>query len=138
MNPVNSLRSIILTWPALIKKARKHVEEVQDKINQGVKSRRRTIFHEILDPNTNTASVLPTVDDVTGEAFTICVAASDTTGNTLTTATYQLIRNPQLYEALRRELRQAFPDPDQRFPYAKLEKLPYLTGVVKEAQRPVV
>jgi cytochrome P450 len=108
---------------------------VQDNINQGVKPGRRTIFHNLLDPELIAGSNVPTVDDMAGEAFSMCVAASDTTGNALTTATYQLIRNTKIYGLVKGELRRAFPDPNQRFPYATLEKLPYLTGVVKEAQR---
>lgn len=119
----------------LVKKTANHVREAQDNIKKGIKSGRRTIFHNLLDPNFNKASNLPTVDDMAGEAFSMCVAASDTSGNAMTTATYHLIRNPQVCALLRRELSAAFPDPNQRFPYAKLEKLPYLTGVVKEAQR---
>jgi len=75
------------------------------------------------------------VDDVTGEAFSICVAASDTSANALTTATYHLIQNPTLYKKLRDELRENFSSPNERLPFAQLEKLPYLTGVVKETQR---
>jgi cytochrome P450 len=118
-----------------VQKAKNNVQEVQNNINNGIKPERRTIFHELLDPELNTTSKLPTVDDLAGQAFSISVAASDTSGNAMTVATYYVIHNPEIYKSLTEELQLAFPDPNERFPYTKLEKLPYLTGVVKEAQR---
>lgn len=74
------------------------------------------------------------------EAFNMCVAAADTTGNAMTVATYHVIINPNIYERLTGELEEAFPDPDAaagktQLPYSALEKLPYLTAVIKEGQR---
>jgi len=116
-------------------KAKKNVQDVQDKINSGVKSQRSTIFHSLLDPNLNTAPRLPTVDDMAGQAFSFCVAASDTAGNAMTTATYYTITKPEIYDALKKELRGASNDPNQLLGFTDLEALPYLTGVIKEALR---
>jgi len=45
------------------------------------------------------------------------------------------VTHPDIYQKLRKELLGAFPDPDQPIPFTELEKLPYLTGVVKEGLR---
>ncbi|KAH8901291.1 cytochrome P450 [Thozetella sp. PMI_491] len=118
-----------------LKKSRKNVQATQYKIDQGVKPIRRTIFHNLLDPPLNTGPGLLTVDDMESHAFSLCVAASDTVGNALTVASYSLMRNTEIHELLKRELRHTFPDPTQRLSYAKLEKLPCLSGLLKEAQR---
>ena len=69
------------------------------------------------------------------EAFSICAAASDTTGNAMTVAAYHVITNPAIYARLRKELLAKFPDSESEIGYVELEKLPYLTGVVKEGLR---
>ncbi len=69
------------------------------------------------------------------EAFSLCTAASDTTGNAMTVATFHLLQNPLMLAALQAELREAFPEPTDKLPYTTLEKLPYLSSVIKEGQR---
>lgn len=69
------------------------------------------------------------------EAFSICAAASDTTGNALTVAVYHVVTNPAIYANLRAELLERFPKDDEALRFTELEKLPYLTGVVKEGLR---
>ena len=69
------------------------------------------------------------------EASDLCVAASETVGNAMTVATYHVITNPEIYANLRKELIEAFPDPSAEIGFAALEKLPYLTGVIREGQR---
>ncbi len=70
-----------------------------------------------------------------GEAFAICTAASDTTGNAMTVAAYHVITSPQIYAKLKAELTEAFPEGTSGMSFTMLERLPYLTGVVKEGQR---
>jgi cytochrome P450 len=69
------------------------------------------------------------------EAFDFLTAASDTAGNAMTVATHHVITNPQIYERVKRELRSRFPDPNAKLDFTELEKLPYLTAVVKEGLR---
>lgn len=111
------------------------MEDVQLRIERGIKPRRKTIFHNLLDPELNLTGQLPTTDYMADEAFSLGAAASDTSGNVMTVATYHTIKNPQIYESVKRELREAFPDPTQRLAFKDLEKLPYLGGIVKEGQR---
>jgi hypothetical protein len=42
------------------------------------------------------------------------------------TATYNVLKNPEITAALRKELLEAFPDPDAKLDFVKLERLPYL------------
>lgn len=62
-------------------------------------------------------------------------------GGTLTTswamslATFHLLNRPDTLRKLRDELFEAIPNPNEPLPLSKLESLPYLGGVVKEALR---
>jgi len=62
-------------------------------------------------------------------------AASDTVGATLVAAAYGVYGNPEIYQKVLAELTEAFPDPNVKLDFLKLEKLKYLTAVVKEALR---
>ena len=114
------------------------MQSVQNNMNEGVTPRRPTIFYELLNPELNPTKQPPQTEVIVDEAWGICVAASDTTGNAMTVATYHAITNPEIQEALKRELRSRFPDPNQQLTYTELEKLPYLTGIVKEGLRQVL
>jgi cytochrome P450 len=53
----------------------------------------------------------------------------------MTMTSYHVISNQDIYRTLTAELDRAFPDPTARLDYATLEKLPYLTAVIKEGLR---
>lgn len=93
-------------------------------------SSRRTIFHQLLDPNVTEGHIVPSVDDLKDEAYIIVAAAADTTGNAMTIAAYNSISNDGIYHTLTTELKKAFPDPDARLDFALLEKLPYLVSLL--------
>lgn len=72
------------------------------------------------------------------EAQLIIGAGLSTTGWALSVATYYILSNPEVLAKLRKELKDAIPEIDRSNPTAalewtELEKLPYLTGVNKEA-----
>jgi cytochrome P450 len=110
---------------------------VNEQFKAGIKPNRRTIFHELLDPSStdDETSSPPSFERLYGEALSFCTAAADTTGNAMEMAAYHVVTNPDIYRELKKELRDAFPDPSVDLDYTTLEKLPYLTGVVKEGQR---
>ncbi|KAK4447336.1 cytochrome P450 [Podospora aff. communis PSN243] len=119
-------------------RGRRIVQEIHGKVEKGVKPRRRTIFHNLLDPEVKIAGhQRPSVENMAEEAFAILIAASDTTGNAMTVAAYHVITNPRVYAKLMAELTEAFPVGDglNNMSFAQLERLPYLTGVVKEGLR---
>ena len=72
--------------------------------------------------------VVPTVDELKDEATAFFGAAADTTGSAMTVAMHHVVSNPKIYTRLMRELEEAFPDPNAKLEYMKLEPLPYLVS----------
>ncbi|KAL4866207.1 hypothetical protein BDV12DRAFT_173276 [Aspergillus spectabilis] len=74
------------------------------------------------------------------EAQLLIGAGLATTGWALTVGTFYLLSNPKVLSRLRRELDDALPNfnpnnPSASLEWTELEKLPYLTAVIKEAVR---
>ena len=44
----------------------------------------------------------------------------------MTVSAYNVVNNPEMYGKLTAELKDAFPNPDEKLEFVKLEKLPYL------------
>jgi cytochrome P450 len=135
--PSSIVREPPLRANRLKQRTREYVMEVYKQFEAGIKPKRRTIFHELLDPATVDEETWdrPSVESLSGEALSICTAAAETAGNAMETAAYHVVTNQHIYDALKKELRDAFPDPNADLDFTTLEKLPYLTGVVKEGQR---
>lgn len=72
--------------------------------------------------------MVPSVEDIKDEAYTIMLAAADTTGSTMATIARYLTSNPEIYQKLVAELKEAYPDPEQKMEFLTLEKLPYLVS----------
>jgi hypothetical protein len=85
-----------------------------------------TIFQDLLTPDPDHGYVVPTVDQLKDEAYSILGAAADTSGNAMTVSAYEVVSDPAMYKKLTAELRRAFPDPKARLDFVTLEKLPYL------------
>jgi cytochrome P450 len=66
------------------------------------------------------------VDQLTDDAFIIVAAASDTTGNAMTVAAYNIVSSHTIYDKLKKELGEKFPDGNAKLDFVTLEKLPYL------------
>ena len=79
--------------------------------------------------------MVPNLEDLTDEMFTILTAAADTSGHAMAIITYHVVSNPGIYRTLTSELKEAFPDRTTDLEYLTLEKLPYLTAVIKEGLR---
>ncbi|KFY83897.1 hypothetical protein V500_09804 [Pseudogymnoascus sp. VKM F-4518 (FW-2643)] len=108
---------------------KKEIDEGRDKLKH------QTIFHQLLDPDASEGHVVPNVEGLTEEMFTILTAGGETTGHAMTVITYYVLSNPDIYEKLVSELKMAFPNKKTNLEYLKLEKLPYLTSVIKEGLR---
>ncbi|ETS76939.1 hypothetical protein PFICI_10813 [Pestalotiopsis fici W106-1] len=80
---------------------------------------------------------LTELDDTSliAEATDILVAGSDTTATTLAVALYQLTHIPEVYAALKHEIRNADLKTPEDFDLTRLEQFPYLSATVKEALR---
>ncbi|KAK2747805.1 hypothetical protein FQN57_001835 [Myotisia sp. PD_48] len=115
--------------------SRVQINRVKASLDREEKPRRPTIFHQLLDPEFMKGEQVPTVEQLKDEAYIIVAAAADTTGNAMTIAAYNVVTNPEIYKRLTQELVQAFPNPDAEMDFLTLEKLPYLTGVIKEGLR---
>ncbi|KYK59874.1 hypothetical protein DCS_01008 [Drechmeria coniospora] len=93
-----------------------------------------TIFHEMLS-----SKLLPaeekTPTRLAQEGQILVQGGTLTTSWTLTMAIFHLLHQPDKLRRLRDELFEAMPEPDEAVPLARLEKLPYLRAVVKEALR---
>lgn len=125
---------------ALQAKCSEQIEEVRQRMKDGKLSQadqegRPTIFTTLLDPEKQDGHPVPSTWELKDEAFSVVAAAADTTGNAMTIAAYHVMSNPSIYKKLREELTQAFPNANQEIKYIELEKLPYLTGVIKEGLR---
>ncbi|PWY94921.1 cytochrome P450 [Aspergillus sclerotioniger CBS 115572] len=115
--------------------SRRQICKVKDAVDRGEKGSRSTIFHQLLHPEAAEGHVVPTVEELKDEAYIMVAAAADTTGNALTIAIYNVVRSPEIYRQLTEELQQTFPDSEGPIDFVVLEKLPYLTAVIKEALR---
>jgi cytochrome P450 len=111
------------------------VVNVKEDIANGVKPDRKTIFHTLLDADAEDGRKVRSTQNLADEAMSITSAAADSTGNAISYAVYSVMTTPGVKERVTEELKRSFPDPCSRLDLVSLEKLPYLTGVIKEAQR---
>ncbi|KAH9177359.1 cytochrome P450 [Lactarius sanguifluus] len=95
----------------------------------------KIIYHSLLDPDANKGRPLPSRLSLWHEAQALFGAGSDTIAVAATTASYHILHNPEIQQRLVNELRTAWPDLEEVPRYEVLEKLPYLTAVVKEGIR---
>lgn len=86
---------------------------------------RKTIFHELLTADPNIGYVVPPLDHLKIETFVVLGASSDTTGNAMKVATYEVVSGPEMYRRLTAELKEAFPNANARMSFTDLEKLQY-------------
>ncbi|KAL8834369.1 MAG: hypothetical protein Q9170_003779 [Blastenia crenularia] len=94
---------------------------------------RPTIFSSLLPAGDDILN--STIDTIADEAYTVLTAAADTTGNAMTTITHYVLSDPKIYGKLHSELKTAFPDEAKPLRYQSLERLPYLSNVIKEGLR---
>ncbi|KAM3069575.1 hypothetical protein ACMFMG_005676 [Clarireedia jacksonii] len=96
----------------------------------------RTVFHELLNPSPNRGSPVNQKRYLMDEAQALIFGGVDTTSNATMLGIHHLLDNPPMVQRLQSELRSIWPDlnsPPPRF--EDLEKLPYLTAVIKESLR---
>ena len=93
-----------------------------------------TIFQDLLGSN-----ALPSdekgLDRLTDEGAVLLGAGSETVAKTLGIISVHLMLQPQIVERLRAELTKLMPMPTMDASWLDLEKLPYLTAVIKEGLR---
>jgi cytochrome P450 len=95
----------------------------------------RVIYSELLNPESNKGLPSPTESQLGHEARVLFSAGSHTIGTTLMTGVYYLLRNLEAKQRLVDEVRTAWPVLDEAPSHEELEKLPFLTAVIKETLR---
>lgn len=115
----------------------KQIEGVKEKMRDGKDLGRQTIFTTLLtdDGNKPDGYRVPTTWELKDEAYSVLVAAADTTGNAMTVSAFNVLYDPAIYERLVAELEWKFPNQNAELPFVDLERLPYLTAVIKEGLR---
>ncbi|KAG0652243.1 Cytochrome P450 monooxygenase [Hyphodiscus hymeniophilus] len=116
---------------------RKQCAAVKEVLDSGKTSDERpSIFQALLSPNEKDPDyVVPSVDDLKDEAYSMLAAAADTTGNAMTVSAYKVVSDPEIYAKVKQELEVAFPDANATLDFITLESLPYLSAVIKEGLR---
>jgi cytochrome P450 len=112
----------------------RQIENVKDKMSRGRDTGRSTIFTSLLSSDDKPEGFqIPTTLELKDEAYSVLVAAADTTGNAMTVAAFNVIYNPGIYDKLAKELRTRFPDSTSQLPFVDLERLPYLVSMLSPA-----
>ncbi|KAJ7656544.1 cytochrome P450 [Mycena rosella] len=94
-----------------------------------------TIFHQLMVPSVKSKGLIPSRTSLMGETMALLAAGHDTVGGVCTVGTFHILRNPMVHARLVEEVRQVWPDVDSPAGYSQLEKLPYLTAIIKESLR---
>ncbi|KAL1592011.1 hypothetical protein SLS60_011603 [Paraconiothyrium brasiliense] len=109
------------------------IEEVRKAGFEKEDEENKTVFHTLLQSN------LPAKEKETTrlaeEAVLLVGAGTHTTSFILAVITFHLLANPSLLRKLREELRTVLPEVNSHAPLMQLEKLPFLTAVLKEGLR---
>lgn len=111
---------------------KRYMRQIKDIRSQGPQSQKdgtESIFHQLLQSDL-TASEKET-GRLVDEAVLLIGAGTNTGSWTLTVLTFHLLSQPGVLRRLKTELKAAGPNP----PLSALEKLPFLTAVIKEGQR---
>jgi cytochrome P450 len=107
----------------------RQIESVKEKMREGGDTGRPTIFTTLLSEEEKPEGFrVPNTEELKDEAYSVLVAAADTTGNAMTVAAFNVIHNPVIYENLAKELETRFPDQTNQLSFVELEKLPYLVN----------
>jgi len=105
-------------------------------MDSGRAETRPFIFQALLSPQEKDEEyVVPMVDDLKNETYSILAASADTTGNAMTVSAYKVVSNPEIFDKVKNELEAEFPDLKQRLDFVHLEALPYLSAIIKEGLR---
>ncbi|KNZ73850.1 Trichodiene oxygenase [Termitomyces sp. J132] len=93
----------------------------------------QTIYRHLLDRSTQ--QLRRSRRRFVEETFSLLQAGSESPGNACAIGTFYVLNDPVIHSKLLHELYTAWPDKDAPVGYCVLEKLPYLTAVIKESLR---
>ncbi|KAL1698779.1 cytochrome P450 [Schizophyllum commune] len=109
----------------------KRVDEVLNEPESLGAAGHDTVFHYLINGKRERLSKEVLIE----EAITLFGAGSETTAAAVTTAVFHVLNDKRIRERVMGELREAWPDPAVRLSAQEIEKLPYLTAVIKETLR---
>ena len=105
----------------------RQIEGVKENMRGGKHLGRQTIFTTLLTSEDKPEGYrIPTTWQLKDEAYSVLVAAADTTGNAMTVAAFHVLYNQEIYKKLVSELEKTFPNQTEDLSFVELEKLPYL------------
>jgi cytochrome P450 len=93
------------------------------------------IYHRLLDPEANKGGSVPDAQSLYEEAQALLFGGADSVGNTVSIGTYHILQKPEMVTRLKEEMRNVWPDLQKQPKLEELEKLPFLTAVIKESLR---
>jgi cytochrome P450 len=93
------------------------------------------IYHRLLDPEVQKGHPIPNATSLYEEAQALMFGGGDTVGNALMIGLFHILSQAPLYERLRSEVLEVWPNLDSPPTLETLETLPLLTGAIKEALR---
>ncbi|KAB8304148.1 hypothetical protein EYC80_003567 [Monilinia laxa] len=94
-----------------------------------------TLFDLILAPSTDYDPSPSTVPNLVDEAFMFVIAGTDSSGNTMANALYYILSSPSISSRLFKELQDNGITSQESFDCKLVQRLPYLTAVLKETMR---
>ena len=96
-------------------------------------TKQTTIFHNLA--SSNIPEPERSIQRLVDEGITLLGAGTVTTADVLGTTSYFILANPIILQTLQNELQNAIPDPSLPPSITTLERLPYLSAIIKEGLR---
>jgi cytochrome P450 len=97
---------------------------------------RPDILQSLIDSKDPETGEKLTYEQITAECMTLLFAGMDTTANTLTWTLYEILKNPDIYELVEKEILEEFPNFNESIPVEKAKSnLKYLEAALLESMR---
>jgi len=93
------------------------------------------IYHRLQDPEINKVAGVPSPGSLYEEAQALLFGGADSAGNTTMVGLFYVLSNDEIHRRLSAEVHEAWPNLQLQPSLEQLEKLPYLTAVIKESLR---
>ncbi|KAF9259804.1 cytochrome P450 [Marasmius fiardii PR-910] len=120
-----------------VKEITKLVDDALDGREESDSRLNRNIYHTLLSDSTGSTKKLSRLNRrwLIGEGQNLRGAGSDTVGNTCTIGARYILSDMRVLRKLQHELDTAWQDKNDNYPLDQLERIPYLTAVIKESLR---
>lgn len=113
-----------LALPAFRRKLDAHIEDILKDPSTLEHAEHETIYHHMLNPRSGYEQ--PSEKSMKEEAAILVGAGTETAGNACAVTVFHILSNKHVHHRLKKELVEAWPDPEVPMPLERLEKLPYL------------